>query len=71
VKLTFEQERMVSEQITPNVQSEPSTLKSAIEAAKAGRRQEAHQLLQQVVAGDPSGFGWQVSPTSPTRRWPR
>jgi tetratricopeptide (TPR) repeat protein len=54
VNLTFEQEQMVSEQTTPNVQSEPSTLKSAIEAAKAGRRQEAHQLLQQVVSTDPS-----------------
>jgi tetratricopeptide (TPR) repeat protein len=45
---------MVSKGSIQSEQSTRSTLKSAIEAAKAGRRGEAYRLLQQAVAADPS-----------------
>jgi tetratricopeptide (TPR) repeat protein len=45
---------MVDEESTLSEQITPQTLKSAIRAARAGQRAEAHRLLQQVVASDPS-----------------
>ncbi|UCD99681.1 MAG: L,D-transpeptidase family protein [Chloroflexota bacterium] len=45
---------MASEDSNVGEQSVRSTLKAAIEVAKAGRREEALQLLKQVVAADPS-----------------
>lgn len=45
---------MANEHSTQADQSARSTLKSALEAAKAGRRAEAQDLLRQVVAQDPS-----------------
>jgi len=45
---------MDSDQRNLSEQSTRTTLKAAIEAAKAGRRGEAYQLLKQLVASDPS-----------------
>jgi lipoprotein-anchoring transpeptidase ErfK/SrfK len=50
---------MDSDQPNLSEQSTRTTLKAAIEAAKAGRRGEAYQLLKQLVVADPSNeAGW-------------
>jgi tetratricopeptide (TPR) repeat protein len=45
---------MLSGENNPREQNLQETLRAAIEAAKTGRRDEAHRLLQRAVAADPS-----------------
>jgi tetratricopeptide (TPR) repeat protein len=49
-----QQGKMANEESLPVTQTVPGQLKLAIEAAKAGRRKEAHDLLRKIVAEEPS-----------------